>query len=98
MSGTGVHHNGLGSTTMSLKDGEKISREEVEMSTVSDLEAAREQSTEGKLTEENGPEDPFLVEWKENDTENPLNFKKTKKVLLMTMIAAIAFLTYLPTR
>lgn len=89
-----TRHSEVGSTMLPLKEGEKSTREDVEKADINDLEIAQEQSNDEKLVGEQGPEDPFLVEWEENDPENPLNFTMARKVLLMAMIAAIAFLTY----
>ena len=58
-----------------------------------DLEAAVRAKNEKLETVEET--DPYLVEWKgSDDPENPLNFTTARKVLLMVMIAGIAFLTY----
>jgi hypothetical protein len=54
-------------------------------------------SRDEKFEEESEPADPYLVTWKgTDDPENPLNFSKGTKIGLMAMIAAIAFLTYVP--
>jgi CRISPR/Cas system-associated protein Cas10 (large subunit of type III CRISPR-Cas system) len=58
-----------------------------------DLEAAVREANEKLETEKEI--DPYLVEWNgTDDPENPLNFTTARKVLLMTMVAGIAFLTY----
>jgi len=57
------------------------------------IKTIEEQETED-LEAKDGPEDPFLVEWGENDPGNPLNFKSSKKIMVMVMIASLAFLTY----
>jgi hypothetical protein len=60
-----------------------------------DIEAARERNIQEKVDAEPEPKDPFLVEWNgTDDPDNPLNFRSRKKVLVMMMIAGIAFLTY----
>ena len=85
-------------TTASLKETseERIVRDEGEMAAAGDLEAARERSIDEKENEDDSEVDPYLVTWKgADDPENPLNFRTRKKVSLMVMIAAIAFLTYL---
>jgi hypothetical protein len=86
-------------SSASLKEANdgRIVRDEGEMAAAGDLEAARERSIEEKESEVDGEVDPYLVTWKgADDPENPLNFPMRKKVSLMVMIAAIAFLTYLP--
>jgi hypothetical protein len=67
--------------------------EEAEMAAVGDVEAQRERSVDEKVDID--PQDPFLVTWDgEDDPTNAINFAKRKKVTVMVMIAAIAFLTY----
>lgn len=60
-----------------------------------DIESARQESNDEKLEIEES--DPYLVEWNgADDPGNPLNFKMGRKVIIMAMIAAIAFLTHDP--
>ena len=78
------------STTME----EKIAREEGELANAGDLETARSRSEDEKIDPDAEPEDPYLVKWNgTDDPENALNFSSRKKLLVMAMIAAIAFLT-----
>lgn len=82
-------------STTSLKEEERIVRKEGEVAAAGgDIEEAMDE----KASEEgDGEVDPYLVNWKgSDDPENPLNFATRKKISLMVMIAAIAFLTYLP--
>jgi hypothetical protein len=80
------------STTM---EDEKVMREEGEMANAGDIEAGRQRSEDKKLDAEVEPEDPYMVKWNgTDDPDNPLNFPTRRKVLVMVMIAAIAFLTY----
>src|SRR5579859_6919238 len=85
-------------STASLKEAneKRIVRDEGEMAAAGDLEAAMERSMDEKENEKEGEVDPYLVTWKDaDDPENPLNFRMRKKVSVIVMIAAIAFLTYL---
>jgi DHA1 family multidrug resistance protein-like MFS transporter len=79
------------SPSSSLKEKEKETDHE---EAGNDLEAReRSNNVDAKLETEEA--DPYLVEWQgDDDPENPLNFKTRRKVILMVMIAAIAFLTY----
>jgi len=84
------HDSVPSSTTMG---DEKIARE-AELANAGDLETARSRSEE-KVNLNDEPEDPYMVKWNgTDDPENPLNFSSRKKLLVMVMIAAIAFLTY----
>ena len=77
---------------------ERELRHDGELAEAGDIEAQREKLSE----KEDGSipateEDPFLVKWKgDDDPDNPLNFSTKRKASLMIMVAAIAFLTYLP--
>jgi hypothetical protein len=79
----------------SSKDEREL-RQEGEMAEVGDIEAQKEKITEKEDTSVPPTEvDPFLVSWKgDEDPENPLNYSSKRKVSLMVMVAAIAFLTY----
>jgi hypothetical protein len=78
---------------MEERERKRETVEEGKLAVAGDLEAAREKSMDEKL--DTKTEDPFLVEWNgKDDPENPLNFKTRRKVLIMVVIAAIAFLTY----
>jgi len=88
-----------GSSSADLKE-ERIVDEEGEVAAAAGAEQLatyEEQDEEAKEKLEES-EDPWLIDWKENDPENPLNFRSRKKVCIMAMVAAIAFLTYLPLR
>jgi hypothetical protein len=83
-----------GHSELSLRstNSEREAREEA---MVGDVEAQRENSVDEKITPVQS--DPFLVVWNgPEDPENPLNFTTRRKVGLMAMVAAIAFLTYPP--
>ena len=95
MSDSTVHEESRSAspTLMEEKEREREIVEEEKLGVAGDLEAARERSMDEKL--DTKTEDPFLVEWNgKDDPENPLNFKTRRKVLLMVVIAGIAFLTY----
>ena len=80
------------STTM---EDEKVVREEGEMANAGDIEVGQSRSEDEKLDPEVEPEDPYMVKWNgADDPGNPLNFPTRRKILVMVMIAAIAFLTY----
>jgi len=80
------------STTM---EDEKVVREEGELADAGDIEAGLSRSEDEKIDPEVEPEDPYMVKWNgTDDPDNPLNFSTRRKVLVMIMIAAIAFLTY----
>jgi MFS transporter, DHA1 family, multidrug resistance protein len=80
------------STTM---EDEKVVREECEMANA-DIEAQQSRSEDEKIDSEVEPEDPYMVKWNgADDADNPLNFRTRRKLLVMVMIAAIAFLTYI---
>jgi hypothetical protein len=83
-------------STLSKETSTKEATEEGEMAAVGDIEAQRSQSLEiEKEKEEEGHEDPFLVQWTgPDDPLNPLNYASRRKVLTMVMIAALAFLTF----
>ena len=89
-------HDESPSTSASLKEeGERKPEadDEGKLAVAGDLEAARGSNIDEKLDTEE--KDPFLVEWDGiDDPENPLNFKTRRKILLMVVIGAIAFLTY----
>jgi hypothetical protein len=88
------------SRSMSLKDdvtAERTADYEGEMAAAGGDIEEQVSRDEEKIEEELEPADPYLVNWNgADDPENPLNFSKRKKIGLMTMIAAIAFLTYIP--
>lgn len=91
MSETTVHDE---SRSASFK--EKIREADLEGEIVAaggELEVAVREDNE-KLEREQ-ESDPYLVTWKgSDDPENPLNFTTTRKIVLLAMIAALAFLTY----
>src|SRR5271170_393540 len=93
MAATLQDHDSIPSST--TVEDEKIAREEGELANAGDLETARSTSEEEKIDSDVEPEDPYMVKWNgTDDPENPLNFSSRKKLLVMVMIAAIAFLTY----
>jgi len=93
MAATLKDHDSIPSST-TIED-EKITKEEGELANAGDLETARSRSEE-KVNLDDEPEDPYMVKWDgADDPENALNFSSRRKVLVMVMIAAIAFLTYL---
>ena len=84
------------SSAVSLKEEERKIREEGEIAAFGgeieqkDLEKSLDDKLDGEAEQ-----DPFLVDWDgDDDPQNPLNFSRRKKVSLMVMIAALAFLTY----
>ena len=94
MSGSTVV-DGHSELSLSSTNSEREAREEGKMARVGDVEAQRENSVDEKITPVQS--DPFLVVWNgPEDPENPLNFTTKRKVGLMAMVAAIAFLTYPP--
>jgi hypothetical protein len=93
MAATLQDHDSIPSST--TMEDEKIAREEGELANAGDLETARSRSEDEKIDPDAEPEDPYLVKWNgPDDPENALNFSSRKKLLVMAMIAAIAFLTY----
>ena len=76
---------------------EKCLTEESEVTNAGDVEARRTNIEEEKIDSETELDDPYLVKWNGvDDPGNPLNFSTRRKLLVMVMIAAIAFLTYIP--
>jgi hypothetical protein len=99
MATTSLHDQDSIPSSDTLKEEEKSTQEEGQTANAGDLEMARSKSEEKmdeKIDSEAEPEDPYLVTWKgSDDPENPLNFKSRRKVLVIGMVAAIAFLTYI---
>jgi len=87
-----------GSSSAELKLEERIIDEEGEVAATSGAEQLQtyEEQEEDEKEKLEEAEDPWLVNWKENDPENPLNFRSRRKVGIMVMVASIAFLTSSP--